>query len=183
MRNPSLHLATWILSRLAPENERDPLIGDLAEEYALRSKATSSSAARKWYLRQVCASVPPLLRARLRRPMWLATFGFALAAYIAIGVVQLIVGWVIADIYDPLNLIIGLPMVVLIGYVAARFRRRAATVLAALMLVAVTVMTLTTTEAAPLWYRIAFFLGPAAAFIGGAVHSRQERRSTATRFR
>jgi len=173
MRNPSLHLATWVLSRLLPENELDPLIGDLAEEYALRSKAASSSAARKWYLRQVCASVPPLLWARLRRPMWLATFGLALAAYIAVGVVDLIVNEVISR-FNPLNLVISFPMVVLIGYCAARIRPGAVTVLAAMMLVAVTVMTVSTTETAPLWYRIAyFFVGPAAVFIGRALHHRR----------
>jgi hypothetical protein len=173
MRNPSLNLATWVLSRLVPESERDPLIGDLAEEYVLRSKATSSSAARKWFLWQVCASVPPLLWARLRRPMWLATFGLALAAYIAVGIVDIVTNWVISR-FNPLSLLLSFPMVVLIGYCAARFRPKAATVLAAMMLVSVTVMTVTTTETVPLWYRIAyFFVGPAAVLIGGALRHRR----------
>jgi hypothetical protein len=40
------------------------------------------------------------------------------------------------------------------------------------MLLAVTVMTASTTESTPTWYRIAyFFVGPAAAFIGSALRS------------
>lgn len=169
MRHPSVDLATWILSRLVPENEREPLIGDLAEEYALRSKAVSSSVALKWYLWQLCASVPPLLWAR--RPTW-ATFGLALAAYIAVGIVDIVTNWVISR-FNPLSLLLSFPMVVLIGYCAARFRPGAPTVLAAMMLVSVTVMTVSTTESAPLWYRIAyFFVGPAAVLIGGALNRR-----------
>jgi hypothetical protein len=178
MRNSSLHLATWVLARLVPENEREPLIGDLAEEYALRSKAASSSAALKWYLRQMCASVPPLLWARLRRPTWLATFGLALAAYVAVGIVDVLVNWVISR-FNPLSLLLSFPIVVLIGYCAARFRPRAPIVLAAMMLVTVTVMTLTASESPPLWYRIAyFFVGPVAAFMGSALNSRREARSS-----
>jgi hypothetical protein len=174
MRNSSRHLATWVLACFVPENERDALIGDLAEEYALRSRTASSSSALKWYLRQVCASVPPLLWAGLRRPMWLATFCLALAAYIAVGVVEFFVHWMISDPYNPLSMVITFPLVVLIGYCAARFRRRAPAVLAVMMLAAVTVMTVSTTETAPLWYRITyFFLGPAAVFIGRALHHRR----------
>ena len=56
-----LALATWILSRLVPEGEREPLMGDLEEEYALRVRADSSYAPRVWYLRQICSSIRPSL--------------------------------------------------------------------------------------------------------------------------
>jgi hypothetical protein len=178
-RHPIIHLATWILARLVPEGERDALVGDLMEEHAMRADTTSSSAALRWFLRQVCASVPPLLSARLRRAAWIATFGVALLAYIAVGVVEWIVNRTIPSppaTGTPANMLLGLlipfPMVALIAYVAARFRPRAPIVLGAIMLLMVTLMTFTSAERIPTWYRIAYFLvGPAAAFIGSALRS------------
>jgi hypothetical protein len=185
MRDRTLHLATWILSRLATAGEREPLIGDLTEEYALRANAASPSAALKWYLQQVCASVPPLLWARLTRGAWISTLGVALLAYIAVGVVEFTVNLAIsrsletgAYTYNPLALIIMFPTVVLIGYSAERFRRRAAIVLGAMMLLVVTLMMLLSAERMPAWFRIAYFVvGPAAAFIGSALRSRRPARS------
>lgn len=184
MRDRALHLAMWTFSWLAPRSQREALMGDLAEEYALRANATSASAACRWYLRQICASVAPLLWSRLTRTAWLATLGVALCAYIAVGVVEFLVSWAIATppasgaaAFDPLGLIITFPMVVLIGYLAARFRRRAAIVLGAIMLLNVTAMMIWSTEAMPRWYRIAYFLvGPAATFIGSALRSLRSAR-------
>jgi len=182
MRRPVLHVATWIFSWLVPKDVREPLMGDLAEEHALRVKAGSSSAALKWYLRQIFASIPPLLWTRLTRAAWLSTLGVALLAYFAVGVVQLTIRWAIssssATVYNPLDLIIIFPVVVLIGYCAERLRRKAAILLGTMMLLAITAMTVWATESAPLWYRIAwFFVGPAAAFIGGVLPSVRRARS------
>jgi hypothetical protein len=182
MRYRAVHAATWILSRIVSNSEREPLMGDLEEEYALRVNAAGSSAAFKWYLQQICASAPPLLYARLTQAAWIATAGVALLAYIAVGLVELIVNWAISSSstasYNPLGMGITFPMVVVIGYFAARFRPRAAIVLGAMMLLAVTVMTATATESVPQWYRIAyFFVGPAAVFIGSALRSRRQPRS------
>jgi drug/metabolite transporter (DMT)-like permease len=176
MHHLVLRVATWILSRLVPKRDREPLIGDFAEEYALRMNAASSSAALKWYLQQTCASVPPLLWLRLTRATWLATLGVAFLAYFAVGVAQLILYWAITSfsvtVYSPLGLIIVFPIVVLIGYFAEGIRRRSAIVLGVMMLLAMTAMTVWTTENAPLWYRVAyFFVGPAAAVIGSALRS------------
>jgi hypothetical protein len=179
MHHRGLHVATWLLSQVVPEGERESLVGDLIEEYALRANAASSSAALKWYLRQVCTSAPPLLWARLRRASWISTLGVALLAYFAVGVVEFIVNWGLSIspgigtvAYRPLGLFITCPFVVLIGYFAARVRRRAAIALGAMMLLVVTAMTLGTSESLPPWYRIAFFIvGPAAAFFGSALRS------------
>ncbi len=176
------HAATWILSRFVSKRDREPLMGDLAEEYALRANTASVSAALKWYMRQICASAPTLLFVSLMQAAWIATLGVALLAYIVAGLVELIVNRAISSSsavsYSPLGLVITFPMVVLIGYFAARFRRRAAIVLAAMMLVAVTLMTVWTTENTPPWYRIAyFFVGPVAAFIGSALRSLRAPRS------
>jgi hypothetical protein len=179
MRQRILPAATWALSRLVPRSDRDALVGDLAEEYALRARAASASAARKWYLRQLCASAAPLLWTRLTRSAWIATLGVALFAYIAVGVVEFMVNWALAGssatgtaAYNPLGMAITFPMVVLIGNFAAGFRRTAPMVLAALMLLSVTAMTLWGNERLPTWYAIAYFcVGPAAAFIGSALRS------------
>jgi hypothetical protein len=184
MHHRALRVATWALSRLVTEGEREPLVGDLMEEYMLRANAASSSAALKWYLQQVCASAPVLVRARLARAAWVSTIAVALLAYIAVGIVELAVQWAIsspsaigAAAYQPLGLLMTFPMVVLIAYFAARFRRRAALVLGAMMLLAVTVMTATSSELMPLWYRVAYFVvGPAAAAVGNALRSRRPGR-------
>lgn len=181
MGHHTLLLATWILSRLAPESEREPLVGDLMEEYELRTTATSPSAALKWYLRQVCASAAPLLWARIRRAAWpfISTIGVALLAYIAVGVVDFGVKWVIPNwtadgtfAPNPLGMIVTSALVVVIGYHAARFRRRAPIVLGAIMMLVVVWMLWASGETSPLWFRIAYvFVGPGAALLGGALYS------------
>ena len=184
MTHRALSVATWILSRLAPKNERDPLVGDLVEEYALRSNTTSSSVALRWYMKQVLASAPLLLRVRLARVAWISTIGAALLAYIAVAVAELSVDWAISNwtaggafAYKPLGLIILFPIVVLIGYVAGRFRRGAPILLGVMMLLVVTAMMLSTTESLPPWYGVAYFaMGPAAAFIGAALRSLRPAR-------
>lgn len=173
----------WAFSWLAPRSEREALMGDLEEEYALRANAASASAACKWYLRQVCASAAPLLWTRLTRTTWISTLGVALFAYIAVGVVELIVNWALAYssvtgtvAYNPVGMFVTFPIVVLIGYFAARFRRAAPIVLGAIMLLTVTAMTLWSTERTPAWYTIAYFVvGPAATLIGSALRSRRRR--------
>ncbi len=160
-------------------------MGDLAEEYALRASAASASAAFRWYLRQVCTSAPPLLWISMTRAAWVSTVGVALFAYLAVGLVEATVNWAIANsaaaptgAYNPLGMSITFPMVVIIGYFAAGLRRQAVFVLAAMMLLSVTAMTLWAAESMPTWYRIAYFLvGPAATFIGSAMHSLHARLS------
>jgi hypothetical protein len=178
-RQRALSVATWLVSRLAPKNERDPLVGDLIEEHALRSNATSPSAALRWYMKQVLASTPPLLRVRLVRAAWVSTIGAALLAYIAVALAELGVDWAISNwtaagafAYKPLGLIMLFPIVVLIGYLAGRLRRGAPIVLGVMMLLVATTIMLSTTESMPPWYGIAYFAtGPIAAIIGGALRS------------
>ena len=177
MRSRVLDMATWILLWLVPKHEREPLVGDLTEEYVLRTNAASSSAALKWYLQQVCASVLPLLWAKFARTAWISTVGVALLAYVAVGVVEFIVNSAISSwfatgtvAYDALGLLISSPMVVLIGYFAAGFRRAAGNVLGAMMMLVITVLMWWTTESMPAWLRIAYFVvGPVAACIGSAL--------------
>jgi hypothetical protein len=179
-----LQVAMWLVSHLAPEGEREVLVGDLVEEYALRASAISPAAALRWCLLQACASAPPLLWGRLRRAAWIATVGVALLAYTAVGVVEFVVNRAMANpaaagpiAYTLPGLIIPFPTVVLIAYFAARIRRRAPLMLGAIMLLMVTIMTVTSAETVPTWYRIAYFLvGPAAALIGGALNRQRSRQ-------
>ena len=165
---------------MVPRVDREHLIGDLIEEYDLRARTGSSSLAAKWYLRQICASTVPVMGVRLGRSVWLATLGIALRAYVVLGAVQWIIGWAFPashrPTFDPVGLVILLPVIVLIGYFAERSRRSAAKMLAALMLLAVTALTLFAAEEAPLWYRVAYFVGgPLAALVGGALSSTPTR--------
>jgi hypothetical protein len=187
MHPPTLRAMTWLFFRLVPKDFREPLTGDLAEEYAARAKATSSVAALKWYLRELCASVPPMLWIRLTRATWIATLAVALLAFIAASIVNFVVrraipNWTAdgAFIDTPLAFLIILPAVGLIGFLAERLRRRAAFVLGALLLLVVTVMGLASPDmkiSPPLWFKAVWFLlGPAAA-IGGMLCSVRRSRT------
>lgn len=59
-------VAETILSRLLPERDRGPILGDLAEEYTRRSQTNGAKAARSWYWRQFVRSILPAMRRRLR---------------------------------------------------------------------------------------------------------------------
>ena len=175
MRPLGFQVLLWIVSRLVPEREREPLVGDLIEEFALRASASSPSSALKWCAQQVCASAPPLMWANLRRSEWVSTLGVAMLAYIAVGIVEFGINWLMSigqgsAAYNPLGMVTTFPVVVVIGYLAARLRRGAPVVLAALMLIAVAVMTVSARESLPVGYRIAYFVvGPAAAMLGSLI--------------
>ncbi|MGH8218357.1 MAG: hypothetical protein ACREUT_07315 [Steroidobacteraceae bacterium] len=119
------------------------------------------------------------------RSAWISTTGVALLAYVAVGAAELAVNRVIAmssalpaGAYNPLGMILTFPLVVLIGYCAARLRRCAPILLGAMMLSAVTLMTFSSSEGVPAWYHAAYFVvGPAAALIGSVWHSQRRIRS------
>jgi hypothetical protein len=168
-----------MLSWLVPQRHRNAWLGDLAEEYARRSRVDSALAAVSWYVREICASAPPLLWLRLTQTSWISSAGVAFLAYAAIGLIEATVNWAMASFlgmtvvaYNPLGMFITFPMVVLIGYIAAGFGPGAPIMLAAMMVVSVTAMTLWASESMPIWFRIAYFLvGPAATLIGSRLRS------------
>ncbi len=178
MRHRALHVANWVLTRLVSAEQREPLIGDLAEEYLRRANEAAPSAALRWYVRQIWVSAPSLLWPRLRPTA--GRVGVALLAYVAVGIAELSVNRVVSGpvvTYDPVALLIMFPAVALIGYVAERYRRGAAFVLGAMMLLMVAAMTAWSAESPPTWYRIAyFFVGPAGAAIGGVLRSLRSAR-------
>jgi hypothetical protein len=176
MRRFGMRLAASVVARLTPEKNREALLGDLAEEFELRAKSGAASA---WYFRQVATSLPPLAWAQIKKGVWLATLGAALAAYVAVAITELSLNALIMKIFGPgfslsgaLRMTLGFPVLMLIGFCASRVRRGAAATLAAMMgIVAITVM-VTTTETVPVWFWFVYIVaGPMAVVLGGRIRS------------
>ena len=58
-------LPRWMISRLAPSEDRDIIVGDLDEEFRQRAREGRSASA--WYWKETLASIPAALRLRWRR--------------------------------------------------------------------------------------------------------------------
>jgi len=182
MRRFSLQLAGRLLAALTPEKDREGLLGDLAEEFELRSKSGPASA---WYVRQVVTSLPPLAWAEIKRGAWLATLGAALAAYVAVAVTEVSLNALIAEIFGPgfslsgaLRMTLGFPVLMLIGFGASRVRRGAAATLAAMMGMVGVALMVTTSETVPAWFWFAYIVaGPMAVILGGRIRSANRARS------
>jgi len=184
MKSIKLNVATWILSRFVPVGAREALIGDLTEEYARLAKAGVPDAPLGWYLRHIGGSVPPLLWAGLATATWLKTLGVALAAYTLLTFpLQWFVQWAVrslpAKIDGPVELVVLLPTVLLIGYLAERIRRRTLIVLGTLFLLTFAAQFVWWDAGnAPIQTQLAWlFLGPAVIFVGVAL----DRRRSSTR--
>lgn len=175
-RSPS-RFATWLLGRAVPEHNRDVVLGDLAEEYALRARSADSATVSRWYWGQVCRSISRVMWDSIRSGRWLSTFGVALGAYIFAGVLEFgattAISRVLApntSVYTVVSLFVGLATMGLGGYVAAWIRPAAATALAGIVMLVVAVLMVTMSDSAPLWYGLAFLIvGPLAALAGGTL--------------
>ena len=184
MNNLKLGVATWIVSRFAPICDREALIGDLTEEHARLTEAGLPDAPWGWYLRHICASIPPLLWAGLARATWPVTLGVALAAYVLMFSIQEFVSLTARSPvtnYCPVELFLFLPVALLVGYLAERIRRGTAIVCGTLVLLTAVVMAVWHWYGgnAPLLIQkqwLWLLLGPTVMFIGVAV---DRRRSSA----
>jgi hypothetical protein len=169
--------ATWLLARLLPARDRDAIIGDLVEEYALRAQSSSSAIATRWYWGQVCRSLPAFLWSSLKRGQWIGTVGVAMVMYVVANGLEAIGDVAISRLlhltpeshsHIVVSLVVGLTTMALGGYVAARTRRNADMVLASLILIGVAVLMVAIPDSVPLWYQIAFLVaGPLASLAGG----------------
>jgi hypothetical protein len=164
-------LATWLLGRLLPERDRDAVLGDLVEEYALRLRSASPSTVSRWYWGQVSRSIPPTLACTIRRGRWLGTIAVAGAVYLVVYTVEVAGLAAILRLLGPdaplrvLSVIVGLTTMALGGYCAAWLRPRAAIALAAIGVIVVAILM---SGGAPLWYQFAFLVAaPLAAWAGG----------------
>lgn len=174
----SLRAATWILAQLAPQEDRDAIVGDLFEEFALRETTGSTSGAARWCLQQVVASAPRLLWAGFRRGAWASALLVALLGYLGVAVANAVVEWTAMNepaAFRPFGMLPLFPVVVLIVYVAARYRRSAAVILGALITLTIATMPF---KGVPVWVRIVVLaLGPIATILGCALQSLRRSRS------
>lgn len=179
-----LRVAAAFLHVLLPASQREPVLGDLAEEYASRAR---SGSALPWLFGQVCRSVPAVFCMAVRRDAWLSTIGIAVGAWVAASVFEsaavvatsrlvgdrVVLGAMLGTLLGMLSMACG-------GYVAALLRPGAAHVMAAVVLIVVIALMLAPENTSPLWYQLTFLLvGPVAPMLGGALagdHQLRPRR-------
>jgi hypothetical protein len=180
MKNRKLKVATWLLSRFVPNGAREALLGDLTEEYARLVKAGHPDAPLGWYLRHISGSIPPLLCAGLARATWPMTLGVALVAYALLTFpTQWFVQWAVrslpAKIELPVELVVLIPTVFLIGYLAERIRRGTLIALGTLLLLTIVAQIIWGNAGnAPIQSQLVWlFLGPEVIFVGVVINRRR----------
>lgn len=179
-------LATWLLAQAVPERNRETLLGDLHEEYALRARSAATSTAALWYWGQACRSVPPLVWSSARNGRWLFTLAVAIGAYFFVGILEFAATKAVSmllvldnTVLKFVNVFVGLATMMLGGYLAAWTGGRGAVrTLAAMLLIAVVILMMTTSGGPPpSWYGVAFLVGgPSAALAGGALFLKRRAR-------
>ena len=178
-------VATWLLTCVLPRQDVNAIIGDLEEEYASRSRASSD--AHRWYWMQIMRSMPAFVWLPIRRDGWLSTFGIALATCAMQAGVEVTTGLAVRRLSPPdavgsvvLALVVTLPSLMFLSYLATRIRPGAATAVPAVAAVAIFVQLLLTTSAGrdlPLGVQVAsLFVGPSIAFMGGVLSLKTRRR-------
>lgn len=175
--------AVWIVGRLLPKADSDALLGDLAEEHALRRRGQAPPNESGWYWSQVSRSVGPLLWAAARRGRWLGVIGVAITVYALITFVESYSAALISKIFvsgsiaftigslafSPIAMGIG-------GYAAARLRKGAAAVLAIISAVAIVRLMVLSGNAVAIAYLTGFLIVcPLTALAGGALVHRRDR--------
>jgi hypothetical protein len=170
----------WLLHSLLPARELEYVMGDLVEEYALRSAGSSTLPVRYWYTMQVCRSIVPLIWTSIARAGWLSTLSIAGAAWVSASVVEALATALLQQLLAPDSLLftvgsaaIGLATIAAGGYVAGSIKPQSSIVMAAIVLVVVVTLMATAAGSAPLWYALVFLVvGPVAAVSGGVIASR-----------
>lgn len=166
-------LPTALLSAILSPNDQGPLLGDLCEEYRLRA-STSPEAAARWYWAQVIRSCPILLWRRARRGQWLSTAGIAVAAYVGVGVLNMVAVTITAPWTVEFSssdyvrkAVVALLAIAASAHVASRLRPHSGRVMGCLVAVVAIVLVAFPVDASPLWYQVAFLvLGPVAGHLG-----------------
>lgn len=172
--------AEWLLSCLLRDGDGQALLGDLAEAHTRRSVGGRREAAR-WYRRELYRSLVAVLRVRAVEAVRGAPWGVAFAAYLGVAALEVGVRLVLSRLWpagafesSPTRMMLEFPAIAAIGYVAATFRRSAAFMLGALMLVVATVVSVLSTEVLSMTFILVFVgAGPMAAVLGGLLRGRR----------
>jgi hypothetical protein len=172
-------LATWLLHWVLPPKDRDAMLGDLIEEYRIRS-AESPTTATRWYWAQVCRSIPIIVVSVVRHRGWPLTVSIGLGVYVLVGAINVVGTAVVAQLVGVTasssrvsGVVVGLSAIAIGGYVAGWMRRGAATVVGGLVLLVAVLLIAAANDTAPFWYQLTFLtLGPLAARTGGALSQR-----------
>jgi len=162
-------------ARDRPAQMFDAVLGDLAEEYALRHQGASRVRASRWYWGQLMRSALPMLWLDVRGQGWVSTLATALGAWFIASTLESFADIAMNAVLGPDTLfgtlphfLIGLGSIALGGYVAALVRPAAPRILAVIVFIVVIVLMLTSTERLPLWFQLGFLvMGPAVAIAGG----------------
>jgi hypothetical protein len=178
-RHLPLGIASRIFEFVLPVPNRDAMLGDLIEEYALRAQATSSLAAARWFWSQTCRSVLWKAWYSLRNVDFLANISIALGVYVAIAILQLGVDLVISKLVAPspttsvaIAPVVFLATAAIGGCLTARIRRGTTLFLAVAVMISVAMMIdfRVCTIPVPWWYPFGFLtLGPLAVLIAPAL--------------
>jgi len=178
--------ACSLLEFVLPGPYREAVLGDLIEEYTLRSESTSRFAASRWFCSQACRSVPPMVWSSLRSRDCLISISTAMGVYIVMKILEhgaelAISKWVAPQ---PTTYVLLAPVVFLTssaigGCIAARIRRGATKFLALMVMITVAVLIdlKVCTIPVPWWYQFGFLtLGPLAVIITPTLFGRLKQQ-------
>ena len=192
-------IATSLLEGLGADQEfRDAVIGDLAEEFAIRLEYDGVDAARRWYYREVIRTAPHLLRNwawRLRPREVARVAGVVLASYVTVAMIGALIAKIVMSVtaaFDvaltlqrlPLTnpimlaaaLFLGLLPSTFGGYVAARFDAKSPLISAlalGMMWASAAAIAGAIDTAFPMWYKLAvLFVLTIGTTVGGILRVR-----------
>jgi len=182
--------ACWLLETVVPTSYREAILGDLIEEYTLRTESTSRFTASRWFWSQTCRSAPSMVWSSLRSRDCLISISIAVGVYIVMEILEYaahltISKWVFPQ---PTTYVFLAPVVFLTassigGCVAARIRRGATKFLALIVMitVAVSIYLKVCTIPVPWWYEFGFLtLGPLAVIITPTLFERLKQQGAVT---
>jgi hypothetical protein len=169
-------LVVWVLMCATAPEDREAVVGDLAEEYAIRVSEGSPLRAVCWYWNQVIRAVPWLLWIPLRRNGVFGALAVAIVACLVQAGIELSTASVIRNVTVPDHSIsrqMGLCVVLLslftVSYVAGRVRPGAGLLLAVITIVAAISQSIAIGPAAlGLSHVAAAIAAPSAALAGAA---------------
>lgn len=176
--------AARILSILLREENVNALLGDLCEEYEIRSSNERQHTAGIGCRREIYRSVAAAFRLRIVDVLRSAPWGVAMGSYLLLGVTQsvltLLLSFVWPEIAQTTNawgIVVVIPVVVSIAFMAAKLNRMAPFFLAAMMFAVAALLIAVTTETVSTAYALAFLvLGPLSAVLGGSLSGRRQIR-------